>query len=380
MKIFKRMSASRERIRASHGLSRVVGWGSSAVLACLLWTPGGSVHASVSVAAPVLSIEGVGPVHRDGGGDGLSGITRLGGNRYAAIDDSGARLYPLTLEIHPETGVITAHAFDPPVVLIGTDLEGVAYNAARHSVYTCDEVGSVIREHALSGDFLGEVTVPPVMRAYRINLGLESLSLRDDGLELWTCNEEALFNVALGVDDGPRSTRTTGTHVRLTRFTREHVQADWTLAGQWVYVVDPMGGDVCQGYERSGVVEVCVLPDGTLLVLERELSQKPSFALPTFRARIYQVDFSSATEVSGIQGLSGACYAPVSKTRLWGANTLFANFEGMCLGPRLADGSVCLVLVSDADPPAVPMFYSLKLHGLDTVTGTKEAADVNAVD
>ncbi len=42
-------------------------------------------------------------------------------------------------------------------------------------------------------------------------------------------------------------------------------------------------------------------------------------------------------------------YSPLPKTLLWRGLTGRANYEGMTLGPELADGSRALLLVSDGD-------------------------------
>jgi len=57
--------------------------------------------------------------------------------------------------------------------------------------------------------------VPAVFANLRPNFGFESLARRFDGAVIWTANEEAL------TVDGPLSTTTTGSTVRLLRYTRD---------------------------------------------------------------------------------------------------------------------------------------------------------------
>lgn len=248
------------------------------------------------------------------------------------------------------------------IVLIGDDLEGVAYDPINDSIYTSDETGAVIREHALSGSLLNIVPVPKNLKAYRNNFSLESLALSEDALALWTCNEEALAHVAMGINDGALSTTNSGSVVRLTRFLRSNVHAEWAASGQWAYRTDPIRGSPYKGHERSGVADLCALPDGTLLVLERELSMN---RFVSFKSRIYRVTIEGVTDVSAIPSLEGASYTHVVKTLLWDENTLLANFEGICLGPRLNDESLSVVLISDGDSSAAKVLYALKLSGLD---------------
>jgi hypothetical protein len=151
--------------------------------------------------------------------------------------------------------------------------------------------------------------------------------------------------------------------VRIQKFVRATPQAGWRPAGQWAYVTDPIGGKNFAGKARNGVAEMCCLDDGTVLVLEREMSVKGAgiIPMPSFRCRIYQVDFAGATDVSGIASLNGAKYCPVSKTVVFDQNTNFAMYEGLCLGPRLSDGSRSMIMISDGDAGAVARLCSLKL-------------------
>ena len=165
------------------------------------------------------------------------------------------------------------------------------------------------------------------------------------------------------MDDGPLSTREQGSRVRLQKFTRTGPDAAWTPAGQWAYVTDPIGGAPFLDKARSGVSDVLCLDDGTLLVLEREMSiRKGDLLLPSFRCRIYEVDFAGATDTSGLLSLTDPSVHPVKKTRRFGARTGFAMYEGSCLGPELADGSRSVLLVADGDDGAANRILALKLR------------------
>ena len=93
-------------------------------------------------------------------------------------------------------------------------------------------------------------------------------------------------------------------------------------------------------------------------MLEREFSV---VIVPRFRCRIYETDFTSATEVLARASLKdGASAVAVGKRLLYEA-TGFSMYEGMCLGPRLADGSRILMLVSDGDKKSLRTVLSLRL-------------------
>ncbi len=225
------------------------------------------------------------------------------------------------------------------------DFEGIAFtNAARNSVFLSDETGPNVREYSLAtGALLQSVTIPPVFGAnMRGNRGFESLARSRDGATLWTANEEAL------TVDGSVATTSAGSTVRLLK-----LNADGTnyIAGpQYAYVVDPIQTPG-NASSQSGLVDLTVMPDGTLLALERSFS---SAAFPNiYRNRIYEVDFTGATDVSVgsfAAGLSGQTYTAVTKTLVWSGiadSQVGQNLEGFTLGPRLPNGDWVLVCVVD---------------------------------
>ena len=312
-----------------------------------------------------LSISGVGKLDNPSGMNaGLSGLCYAGGTQFYAVDDSGGVMQPATISVSPASGAITAASFASALTLGGADLEGIAYNPARNSVLVSDETGATIKEYTLTGTLRSSVNVPTVLTSYRSNFSLESLTVRGDGLEMWTCNEEALYNAGTGVNDGPLSTPSAGSVVRLQRFSRSNVNGVWAASGQWAYLTEPYGKDSSlTEAERSGVSDLCVLPDGTLLVLERTLGYA-TFFVPTFENRIYKVDFTGATDTSAITSLAGATYTRVTKTKLWSNNfSVSYNFEGLCLGPRLDGEATSLLMIADGDDLSNAL-YSLKLTGL----------------
>ncbi|MGI5869420.1 MAG: esterase-like activity of phytase family protein [Kiritimatiellia bacterium] len=301
----------------------------------------------------------------------MSGIAWAGGDLFYAVDDTDKMLYPVTININRSTG-----SFAQSDIAIGTgvltagghDLEGCAFDPASGALWISDETGATIREFdVLTGELLRSAPVPSVMTQCRGNYSLEALTISGDGRTMWTANEEAL------PCDGDLSTKTTGSTVRLTKFTRGSVRDNWTAAGQWAYVTEPVGTDPCvyngETLTRSGVSALAALPDGTLLVLERTCYKSGMFPPVYFRIGIYQVNFAGATEVSGHASLTNAPYTATQKSLLIGKNySTFLNYEGMCLGPRLDDGSSLLVLVSDGGSSALQMIGSVKLSGLDVRT------------
>ena len=103
-----------------------------------------------------------------------------------------------------------------------------------------------------------------------------------------------------------------------------------------------------------GVSELCALPDGQLLVLERE-AFIPKIKIGAFcRCKLYLINPLNSEEFSMKEKFSSD--TPFLKKRLlteWKtglslSKRSFANYEGMCLGPKLEDGSQVVILLSDS--------------------------------
>ena len=258
-----------------------------------------------------------------------------------------------------------------------------------------DEVGISIKEFmpVLAAKSVSPLREAPVPQIYRDGLlggrGLEALGLSPDGLTMWTANEEAL------TCDGERSSRSVAAVVRLTRFIRANAYDNWTVAGQWAYKCEKATESAVDSYEFCGVSGLCALPDGSLLVLERETSTKTCG-----RVQIYRLTantFAAATDVSGIAALREANYSVLSKgsalfeltgggVSLWdivralgGASIDIIVYEGICLGPKLSDGSLSVLLVADGGEETtksalgisvtartVSRLCALKLSGVET--------------
>jgi hypothetical protein len=290
---------------------------------------------------------------------GLSGITWLGDDRYAAIMDNSDRLLLFQLDLGSDGN--PRAVFNVRVVVLGRhldyeDIAGcpprlAARVAARardrgepapaHCLVVCEETTPAIRVIDIgSGKLLGQVPIPHNLTKPRPNRGLEALTADPDGSHLWTANEEAM------PADGPLPTDGTGTVVRLTRIGIPSADGPRrSQTAQFTYAVDAphsfiraMGGE-----SFSGVVALVALGDERLLVLERSAGH----GLPPFESRIFAVDVTGATDVSAIKAdLADRIELPVAKTLLW-KDSLGCNLEGLCLGPSLAAGARALVGVAD---------------------------------
>ncbi len=293
---------------------------------------------------------------------GLSGITWITGSEYYLVNDSGRKIHPATIMIDSVTGSILSASLSTEIVLsTGLDLEGIAYdpdgNNGSGSVYVSDEAGPAIREHALDGTHITTLPLPDVYAQGRANKLLESLTIQDNRSVIWTANEEALLN------DGPISTFTTGTIVRLQRFVRS--ENGYVANGQWAYETEKIAQDSpWVTNERSGLSDLCVLPNGQLLALERQVTGSGvGYNLPEFRNSIFLVDFTTASDVTTIEALEDATYNSVTKILLWSGIFPLSNYEGLTLGIELADGSYSLLMISDGDDQPDEDLFALKISG-----------------
>ena len=313
--------------------------------------------------------------------NGCGGITYAGGNTYYVVrdhnDNNKAELYPLTINTNPSTGAITSHSFGQPIELSGsTDAEGVAFDPSSGKVWVSDETTPTVSEFSpTSGAKFRSLTLPDIQRTKkRSNKSLEALSMSGDGLTLWTCNEEAL------TCDGDASSTSVKTVVRLTRYTRPTVSSDFVLSGQWPYKCETCKSSMASSYQQTGAAGLCALPDGSLLVLEREVS-----TTTWGRCEVYRVTpsaLAAATEISFLTSLTNASYTAVSKgsslaSFTGGGMSTIIVYEGICLGPRLNDGSLAVYLISDGGATksisfltatTVSRLCALKLTGLDVHT------------
>lgn len=314
------------------------------------------------LALAAVSLTHAGSIERPDGPDGLSALARAGEKGYYAVSDREGALYPLSIDIDPKSGRPLGCRLSAPVRLEGVrDAEGCAWDTASETLWVSDESNASVREFDVrTGKALRSAPVPERQKRPRRNLSLEALALSEDGLSMWTANEETL------PCDGERSSPKNSGTVRLTRFLRTDAAGEWKTAGEWAYATEP-GAQAANptGMNLCGVPSLLVLDNGRLLALEREIS---GFF---FCWRLYLVDLKGADEISRVPSLAGAKFTPVSKKllasgkerySLLSENPRLANYEGMCFGPKLADGRRTVLMIADSgDGFSRPLIRSLVL-------------------
>ncbi len=282
---------------------------------------------------------------------GLSGLTWVQDSLFVAVMDNSDKLVLLDVQLAVDGTISFAAIVGGLSLAESRDFEGIAYTTVdRDSVFLCEEDTPAVQEYSHSeGALLQTLDTPPVFFNLRPNFGFESLARHPAGTELWTANEEAL------TVDGERSTPQDGTVVRLLRYTLSGQTG--IPAEQFAHITEPMhGGKISGG--RSGLVDLAVLPNSKILALERSFALSiPDF----FESRLYELDFSDATDVSGFaDGLIGETFTPVAKHLLWSGSV--GNLEGLALGPSLTGGNQSLLgIVDDGDPLSTNQLVAFEL-------------------
>ena len=276
----------------------------------------------------------------------LSGLVWTGGDSFYAVSDHPNLLVPLTLKIDPATGRIASGEIGEPIPVPADarDFEGVAYVAATKTFYISAETGSTVLRFRPGQPRAERLAVPPIFAQARKNLSLESMTWSDTAKQFWIANEEAL------VPDGPLATADTGSLVRLQRF-----DAKFRATAQYAWRTEPAAFRFHGA--GSGVSDLCVLPDGSLIVLER------GFGAGGLHLRLYLADFKTATDTSRLPALADpAAGIPARKILLLDRATGFINFEGLALGPKLADGTRSLIVIADSNGGTTHTFLPLKIR------------------
>ena len=273
----------------------------------------------------------------------LSGLAWTDRNQFYAVADHPPLLVPVTLEIDRATGGITRGELGRAVPIKSTvsDFEGIAYVAARKTFYISGESGSGVIRYPLGGA-AQPLPVPRIFSQARKNLRLESITWNDVAAHFWIANEEALL------PDGELS----GAEGTLVRF--QQLDDKFRPVAQFAWRTEPAGFRFRNS--GNGVSDLCLLPDGRLLVLER------GFAFGGLRVRLFLADFTGATDITQVPSLAAAEFVPARKTLVFEEITGFTNFEGIALGPTLDDGSRSLVLIADSNGGSSHAFLPLKIR------------------
>ncbi len=294
---------------------------------------------------------------------GLSGIDYNAATRsYLAISDdrsqiNPARFYTLTLDLTSQrfnavnfTATQTLKRADgSPFPALGIDPEAIRGNGRGGFFYASEGDANAlqvpfVREANGDGSFIRDLTLPgyylpTATTGIRQNLAFESLTITPNGT-IFTATENALRQ------DGPAATLGNGSFARLLSFD----QATGNPLAEYVYEVAPINEapNPITAFATNGLTEILALSDTRFIGIERSFS----VGVPGTgnSIKLFDIDISRATNVSGLTTLSGATFTPATKTLLLDLGTLgipLDNIEGISFGQTLENGRRSLILVSD---------------------------------
>ena len=269
-----------------------------------------------------------------------SGITWLGASRYAIANDKSptAGFYLMTIETDSITGELLTVREDTFLTsgLPNRDEEGICYMPESQTVFVSGEADQEIIEYNLQGQLTGrKLNIPEVFKTAYKNGGFEALTYQSKTHRFWTTSEFTLKA------DGEKPTieRKIKNRLRLQSF-----GDDLQPKEQYWYESDSTIIKKHKGRSIVGVSGLAALDDGRIVVLEREMyfpkKQIGSFA----HVKLYVVNptLHKPGEILS-KTLLTEFRTKVNLTR-----RSFANYEGICVGPKLADGRQLLILVCDS--------------------------------
>ena len=234
------------------------------------------------------------------------------------------------------------------------DTEGIALSP-RNTLFISSEgvadkeIPPFIQEFDLQGNFLKTVKIPEryipkiaEKKGIENNLGFESLTIKSNGFmnqepfRLFTATESALAQ-DIDLENPETFNRSRLMHYVINPF------GEPTLVAEHLYSIDsPSFGTL-----SHGIPDLLALPqEGYLLSIER------SFGMKGYGVKIFQIVMANASDISSQKSLAGNIQNinPVKKKLLLDLGELdleLDNLEGITLGPRLADGSRSLIIISD---------------------------------
>ena len=292
--------------------------------------------------------------------------------------DYATRVQRFTLDVNTTTGAISnfqiqqtvlftdaagtalnGKAPSPANVLGGSfDPEGFVINPKTGNMIVSDEYGASVYEFDRNGKMVREYAVPENIKpttapgtynydpdantaGRRINRGFEGLAISPDGNFAYAMLQSAMVNEGGG----------NGVYNRIVKFDT----ATGKAVAQYAYKMEGSS-------QGRGISALVAINDHEFLVLERNnRGLGAASELTTQNKKVYKIDITGADDISDVV-LNGATFSgkTVTKTATpfldLGADTLAAlggmvpeKWEGLAIGPKLADGSFLMLAGTDND-------------------------------
>ena len=295
-----------------------------------------------------------------------SGITHLRDDIYAVVSDKSdsALYFKFRIQVNPRTGELehvenlgfteyvdgfrvspdgarqaTERGFDHEAIAKVSDSTLVIASEGKFRLKEYPIVETLSAATTPRTEGLWQWSMPS--SAFYPNYVFESLTYDSVRHCLWTIPESTLR------EDGVPATPQNGNanSLRLMCFDwKSGTGAYHPLVSTYKYLMDKPSTDKHAETYVMGVSELCALPDGQLLVLEREAFIPKAKVGAFCRCKLYVVNPLASSTTSFLPKQLLAEW----KTTLTLFGRSFANYEGMCLGPQLEDGSQVLILLSDS--------------------------------
>lgn len=284
-----------------------------------------------------------------------SGICYLGNNHYAVVSDKQGNdgYYEFLIELDEVSGQVE----NVEILAFHTnrlkqrDAEDICYVKSTGKLYIAAEDDQRIIEYDTLGNLTGrEMEVPEIFAKDRIvsNYGFESLTYSDKTALFWTCTESTLKA------DSKYATSLLSheANIRLQAFDMN--LKPLKAAGETYYITDEPAIKHTPRLYAFGVPALTALDDGSLLVLEREFYVAQNYLGSYVKNKIFHVGSQALgsfrnekNDKGGVQGLVKSFLGGWT-THLNLTRHNIANYEGMCLGPKLKDGRQTILLISDS--------------------------------
>ena len=279
-----------------------------------------------------------------------SGLTWLGGDRYAVVSDKSSEsgFFRFRIQIDTVSGDIKDVVNDgfQSSGELNKDEEGIAFFPKDSTLLISREADNRILEYDMNGKLTGrELTIPSVFSTATPAYGLEALTYNAQTHRFWTTSESTLK------PDGQQANATNQVKNRL-RF--QSFDDSFIPQEQYAYLMDAAESHPSASNYAMGVSALAALNDGKLLVLEREFVVTSSKIGSFVENKVYCVDPAQSISISQEKELdTDSPYMQKTLIAMWKTSLgllrqNLANYEGMCLGPRLADGSQVIVLCADS--------------------------------
>ena len=269
-----------------------------------------------------------------------SGVAWLGGDRYAVVNDKSATagFHLMTIRTDSVTGNIIEVRADSFMTcgLPNRDEEGICYVPQTNTVFVSGEADGQILEYSMDGQLTGrKLAIPDVFATAYGNSGFEALTYNANTHRFWTTSE----NTLKADGEKPSIKKKIPNMLRLQSF-----GDDLQPAEQYWYKTDSTAVKKKKGNITLGVSGMVALDNGSLIILEREIRRTLNSIGSFVNVKLYLVNPSQQQpgELLEKQLLTEF------RTRINVTQRSFANYEGICAGPRLEDGRLVLLLVADS--------------------------------